>query len=88
MDRKPFFFHDDFPAFCWQVGRPANFYPDFGTGLVLYIGMIALVGTGLALRFSFFRNLSPKTNRFAHTGLAIAFYIVVGVHILHGLNII
>ncbi len=74
--------------FAGQVGRPANFYPNFGTGLALYIGMVALVGTGLALRFSLFRNLSSQTNRFIHVSLVFAFYLVIGIHILHGLNII
>ena len=74
--------------FAGQVGRPANFYPDFGTGLALYIGMIALVGTGLTLRFSNFRRFGPASNRFVHAGLAFAFYIIIVVHILHGLNII
>ncbi len=74
--------------FAGQVGRPANSYPDFGTGLALYIGMVALVVTGLALRFSLVRRFSPATNRFAHAGLAIAFYLIIVIHILHGLNII
>ena len=74
--------------FAGQVGRPADFYPDFGTGLALYIGMIALVGTGLILRFSILRRFSPTSNRFVHAGLAIAFYIIIVVHILHGLDII
>ena len=74
--------------FAGQIGRPLNFYPNLGTGLALYAGMIALVGTGLALRFSLFRSVSPKTNRFVHAGLAFAFYLIIGVHILHGLNII
>ena len=74
--------------FAGQIGRPLNFYPNLGTGLALYVGMIALVGTGLALRFSLFRSFSSKTNRFVHAGLAFAFYLIIGVHILHGLNII
>ncbi len=74
--------------FAGQVGRPANSYPDFGTGLALYIGMAALVVTGLALRFSLFRSLSPATKRFVHAGLAFAFYLIIVVHILQGLNII
>jgi hypothetical protein len=74
--------------FAGQVGRPANFYPDFGTGLALYIGMVATVGTGLALRFTLSRRISPKTNRFVHVALAFAFYLIIGIHILHGLNII
>ena len=74
--------------FAGQVGRPADFYPDFGTGLALYIGMVSLVGTGLALRFRAFGGVSPATNRFVHTGLAFAFYIIIFVHILHGIGII
>ncbi len=74
--------------FAGQVGRPLNLYPNLGTGLALYVGMIALVGTGLALRFGPFRSVNPNTNRFVHAGLAIAFYLIIGVHILHGLNII
>jgi hypothetical protein len=74
--------------FAGQVGRPADFYPIFGTGLALYIGMIALVGTGLTLRFSMFRRFSPASNRFVHAGLAFAFYLIIIFHILHGLNII
>jgi hypothetical protein len=74
--------------FAGQVGRPADSYPDLGTGLALYVGMVALVGTGLALRFSLFRRVSPATNRLVHAGLALAFYLIIVVHILHGLNII
>ena len=71
--------------FAGQLGRPSNFYPQLGTGLALYIIMLLLVGTGLVLRF---RRLSPRRNRFVHTGLALAFYITIIVHILHGLNVI
>jgi hypothetical protein len=74
--------------FAGQVGRPADFYPTFGTGLALYIGMVSLVGTGLCLRFSLIRRLSPATNRFVHAGLAFTFYIIIIVHVLHGLGII
>jgi hypothetical protein len=74
--------------FAGQVGRPANFYPTFGTGLALYIAMVSLVGSGMFLRFRLFHALSPATNRFVHAGLAFAFYIIILVHILHGLNII
>ena len=74
--------------FAGQIGRPPDFYPQLGTGLALFAGMVALVGTGLALRLSVFRSFSPATNRFVHTGLAFAFYLIIVVHILHGLNII
>jgi hypothetical protein len=74
--------------FAGQVGRPADFYPTFGTGLSLYIAMVALVSTGILLRFGVSHSLTPATNRFIHSGLALAFYIIILVHILHGLNII
>ena len=74
--------------FAGQVGRPADSYPTFGTGLALYIGMVLSVTTGFALRFRVFKGFSPATNRFVHAGLAFAFYIIIFVHILHGLNII
>jgi hypothetical protein len=74
--------------FAGQVGRPANFYPTLGAGLALYIAMVSLVLTGIALRFRLLRKISPETNRFAHAGLAFTFYIIIFVHILHGLNII
>jgi hypothetical protein len=74
--------------FAGQLGRPADFYPQFGTGVALYIGMVSLVGTGLILKFLTSRSLRPQTNRFIHTALAFAFYIIIVVHIFHGLNII
>ena len=74
--------------FAGQVGRPANFYPEFGTGLALYIAMVLQVATGLAFRFNEKRFLKPMTNRFLHVGLALLFYIVIIIHTLHGLNII
>lgn len=74
--------------FAGQIGRPANFYPNFGTGLALYIAMIALVATGLALKFRLFSGFNIATNRFVHAGLALSFYLIIVIHILHGLNII
>jgi hypothetical protein len=74
--------------FAGQVGRPASFYPTFGTGLALYITMVILVSTGMLLRFRFAQSFSAATNRFVHSGLAFAFYIIILIHILHGLNII
>ena len=50
--------------------------------------MVALVVTGFVFRFNLFRSVSPGANRLIHAGLAIGFYLIIGVHILHGLNII
>jgi hypothetical protein len=74
--------------FAGQVGRPADIYPEFGTGLAMYIGMVLSVATGLVLRFKVFRSLSPVSSRFVHAGLAFVFYTIIVVHILHGLSII
>lgn len=71
--------------FAGQLGRPV--FPDLGTGLTLYIGMILLVGSGVSLRFGIFRSRDNHTNRFVHTGAAVAFYTIIVVHILHGLNV-
>jgi len=74
--------------FAGQLGRPLNSYPDLGTGIALYIALILQVYTGLAYRFRENRLLKPMRNRFVHIGLALVFYIVIIIHILHGLNII
>ena len=74
--------------FAGQLGRPADFYPILGTGLALYIAMVSLVLTGIAFRFKLFKSLTLARSRFLHTGLAFVFYMVIFIHILHGLNII
>lgn len=74
--------------FAGQIGRPASSYPELGTGLALYIAMILQVLTGLFYRFNGKRFLKPMTNRFLHIGLALVFYIVIIIHILHGLSVI
>jgi hypothetical protein len=74
--------------FAGQIGRPTAFYPDLGTGLVLYITMMLLVGTGFAQRFNLNPRIKPQTYRFVHTGSAVAFYLTIIVHILHGLGIL
>jgi hypothetical protein len=43
--------------FASQMGRPAQFFPDLGTGIVLYPVMIILVATGIFQRFQIARNL-------------------------------
>jgi len=74
--------------FAGQLGRPAEFYPDLGTGLALYIALILQVYTGLAFRYREKYLLKPMRNRSFHIGLALVFYIVIIVHALHGFNVI
>jgi len=73
--------------FVGQISRPAASYPDLGTGIVLYAAMLLIVGTGFAQRFHLIPKIKPQTTRFVHTGSAVAFYLTIIVHILHGLGI-
>jgi Na+/H+ antiporter NhaA len=74
--------------FVSQISRPATSYPSLGTGLVLYIAMLLLVGTGFLQRFQLTPNIKPQFYRFIHVSSAFAFYLIIVVHILHGLAII
>ena len=74
--------------FAGQVDRPAAFYPQLGTGLALYIIMLLLVATGFTHRFQLIPQIKSQTRKFIHVGLTFSFYIIIGIHILHGLNII
>jgi hypothetical protein len=73
--------------FTQQISRPAQFYPDLGTGIVLYASLILLVLTGFLLRFRIAKTYG-KTTRFLHASVTVAFYLIIVVHILHGLGII
>jgi len=74
--------------FASQISRPADSYPELGTGLALYIAMVLLVGTGFLQRFQLIPNIKPQSYRFVHIGSAFAFYLIIIVHILHGLAIL
>jgi hypothetical protein len=73
--------------FTQQIGRPAEFYPDLGTGLALYISVCLMVVTGFLMRFQFAKQLS-KSWRFIHTSFVLPFYILMLVHILHSFGIV
>lgn len=72
--------------FAHQIGRPARFYPDLGTGVVLYPSVILLVITGFITRFNLIKSV--KYTRFLHTSVTITFYFVIIVHLLHGFGFI
>ncbi|MFW6117043.1 MAG: hypothetical protein ACOC6G_00475 [Thermoproteota archaeon] len=73
--------------FSQQMGRPAEFFPELGTGLVLYISMILLVVTGFLQRFPLTGG-SVKRWKYLHTCVTVTFYLVIIVHVLHNLGII
>ena len=72
--------------FASQISRsPA---PELGTGLALYIAMVLLVGTGFLQRFQLIPSIKPQSYRFVHMGSAVSFYLIIIVHILHGLALL
>jgi len=74
--------------FAGQIDRPATAYPQLGTGLALYITMILLVATGFTHRFHLVSRIKSQTRKFINVGLTFSFYIIIGIHILHGLGFI
>lgn len=72
--------------FTQQISRPAQFFPHLGTGIVLYPTMLLLVTTGFVTRFLSYRNKSNLL--FLHRAITFTFYLVIVVHILHGIEII
>ena len=80
--------------YAQQVGRPAAFYPDLGTGLALYIVMVTLVITGFLHRFNILNkqgNISralPHQNRYVHLAITLTFYLVITIHILKNIGLI
>ena len=72
--------------FAGQINRPAEVYPDLGTGLALYIIMLLLVATGFTHRFQLIPRIKSQTRKFVHVGLSFSFYIIIGIHILHSLG--
>ena len=72
--------------FTQQISRPAQFYPHLGTGIVLYPTILLLVTTGFVTRFLSYKNKSKLL--FLHRAVTFTFYLVIIVHILHGIEII
>ena len=73
--------------FMQEISRPPQAFPQLGTGMVLYPAMILLTLTGFFLRFHAAKNLTRQW-RFIHTSVAVSFYLIILVHVLHGLEII
>jgi hypothetical protein len=78
--------------YAQQMGRPAQFYPELGTGLALYIVMFILVATGFLHRFGIldklgrYRIFLPHQNRFLHIAITLTFYVVIIVHALRNMG--
>lgn len=80
--------------YAQQMGRPAQFYPDLGTGLVLYIVMFILVASGFLHRFGILvkferiRFFLPHQNRYLHIAITLTFYTVIIIHALRNMGIL
>ena len=74
--------------FTSQLTRSASNYPQLGNGLALYIVMLLLVVSGFLYRFRILPRISTNTKRFVHVGVALSFYILIGIHVLHGIGIL
>ena len=73
--------------FAHHVTRPAEFYPDLGTGIVLFAALVISVFAGFLMRFRWLRG-GMREWRLFHTGAAGAFYLVIVVHTLQGLGVL
>jgi hypothetical protein len=73
--------------FAHQIGRAPQFYPDLGTGVALYSGMVLNIATGFLKKFQILSE-NYATWRFIHLGITLSFYLIIIIHILHGLRII
>lgn len=71
--------------FTQHVTRPAEFYPDLGTGIVLYAGMALSLLTGVLIYLRLAAG-GMREWRLVHVGAAGAFYLAIGVHVLQGLG--
>lgn len=76
--------------FASQMSR-ANL-PELGSGLGMFIAMVAQVTLGFTQRFRSHRALYKKifnlsANKFLHAGLVMVFYAVILFHVLHGFDI-
>lgn len=77
--------------FAQQMSRPPQFYPDMGTGIVLYIAILMLVSTGFLHRFKLLEGREiypPHRNRFLHLSMTLTFYLVIVFHVLRNLGLV
>lgn len=80
--------------FAQQLGRPAEYYPELGTGLASFIVVFILVITGFIHRFRLLARIEdlakflPHENRFLHIAITLSFYLIVIIHILQNIGIL
>lgn len=73
--------------FAQQMGRPAEFAPDLGTGLATYLLLMVIVAAGFMLRFGLLTQ-KRESWRLFHVGLSLSLFIVVVIHTLKNFGIL
>jgi hypothetical protein len=77
--------------FAQQMGRPPEFFPDPGTGVISYIATLILVSTGFLHRFKLLegrRIYPPHRNRYLHLSITLTFYLVIVFHALRNFGLV
>ena len=72
--------------FAQQMGRPAEFAPDLGTGLATYLLFVVIVVTGFMMRFGLLTHKRGSW-RLLHVGLSLSLFIVLVIHTLKNFGI-
>jgi hypothetical protein len=73
--------------FMQHVTKPAESYPNLGTGVVLYGGLVLSVLTGFLMRYRLAAG-GMREWYLIHTGAAGTFFLSIVIHILKGLKIL
>ena len=72
--------------FAQQMGRPAEFAPDLGTGLATYLLLVVILVTGFMMRFGLLTQ-KRESWRLFHVGLSLSLFIVLVIHALKNFGI-
>ena len=73
--------------FGQQMGRPAQFAPDLGTGLATSLLLVVIVAAGFMMRFGLFPQ-KRESWRLFHVGFGLSLFIVLVIHALRNFGIL
>jgi hypothetical protein len=73
--------------FAQHLGRLAAIFPYIGSGIISFLILSIIVATGFLERFQIPRKMGKYT-RIIHRYMAVLFYLIIFVHMLHGFNVI
>lgn len=70
-----------------HLTRPAEFYPDLGTGVVLVAALVVAAATGVLMYYRIAKG-AMREWRLLHVAAAGAFYLTIVMHALEGLGVV